>query len=140
MEGIFSARDLDLVDLPPSLNLIVAIAPADAVGFHLAPPTPSKRKKYRLTTHPLTTTPRFDPPRFGIATEAPLRAGNRRAAIRLDLWVSPGSATGDGYLSCSLARCMALQIGLSSRIISILTQYLPTSSSLAMGRLRERVP
>ncbi len=59
------------------LSLIVAIAPADAAVLHLAPPTPSKRKHRRLTTHPLITTPRFDSRRFGIVTEATMLGGNR---------------------------------------------------------------
>ena len=59
------------------LILIVGITHADAFVLHLAPPTPSKRKKRRLTTHPLITPPRFDSRRFGIVTETTRLAGNR---------------------------------------------------------------
>ena len=51
------------------LILIVGRAHAEAFVLHLAPPTPSKRKKRPITTNPLITTQRFDQRRFGIATE-----------------------------------------------------------------------
>jgi hypothetical protein len=59
------------------LILIVGIPPAEAFVLHLAPPTPSKRQKGRITTNPLSTTRRFDQRRFGIATAATRLAGNR---------------------------------------------------------------
>src|SRR3989441_5239787 len=59
------------------LILIVGIAQAEAFVLHLASPTPSKRKKCRITTNPLITTRRFDQRRFGIAAEATMLAGNR---------------------------------------------------------------
>ena len=59
------------------LILIVGITQAEAFVLHLAPPTPSKRKKRRITTNPLITTRRFDQRRCGIATEATMLAGNR---------------------------------------------------------------
>ena len=59
------------------LILIVGIAQAEAFVLHLAPPTPSKRKKRRITTNPLITTRRFDQRCFGIATEATMLAGHR---------------------------------------------------------------
>ncbi len=59
------------------LVLIVGRAQAEAFVLYLAPPTPSKRKKRRITTNPLITTPRFDQRRFGIATEATMLAGYR---------------------------------------------------------------
>ena len=58
------------------LVLIVGIAQAEACVLHLAPPTPLKRKKRRITTNPLLTTRGFDQRRFGIATEATMLAGN----------------------------------------------------------------
>ena len=42
------------------LVLLVGIAQAEALMLHLAPPTPSKRKKRCITTNPLLTTRRFD--------------------------------------------------------------------------------
>ncbi len=57
--------------------LIVGRTQAEAFVLHLAPPTPSKRHKGRITTNPLITTRRFDQRRFGIATEATMLAGNR---------------------------------------------------------------
>ncbi len=59
------------------LILIVGIAQAKAFVLHLAPPTPSKRQKGRITTNSLLTTRRFDQRRVGIATEATMRAGHR---------------------------------------------------------------
>ena len=59
------------------LILIVGITQAEAFMLHLAPPTPSKRQKCRITTNPLITTRRFDQRRFGIATEATMLAGNQ---------------------------------------------------------------
>jgi hypothetical protein len=59
------------------LILIVGIAQTETLVLHLAPPTPSKRKKRRVTTNPLLTTWRFDQRRFGIAAEATMLAGNR---------------------------------------------------------------
>jgi hypothetical protein len=59
------------------LVLRVGRAQAEAFVLDLAPPTPSKRKKRRITTHPLITTPRCDQRRFGIATEATMLAGDR---------------------------------------------------------------
>jgi hypothetical protein len=59
------------------LILIVGITQAEAFVLHLAPPTPSKRHKCRIITNPLLTTRRFDQRRFGIATEATMRAGYR---------------------------------------------------------------
>ena len=77
------------------LILLVGIAQAEAFVLHLAPPTPSKRQKGRITTNPLITTRRFDQWRFGIATEATMLAGNRfgfHAVVRhdLSLFVSMG--------------------------------------------------
>jgi len=77
------------------LILIVGITQAEAFVLHLAPPTPSKRQKGRITTNPLITTRRFDQWRFGIATEATMLAGNRfgfHAVVRhdLSLFVSMG--------------------------------------------------
>jgi hypothetical protein len=45
--------------------------------LHLAPSTPSKRKKRCITTNPLVTTRRFDQRRFGIAAEATMLASYR---------------------------------------------------------------
>jgi hypothetical protein len=45
--------------------------------LHLAPSTPSKRKKRCITTNPLVTTRRFDQRRFGIAAEATMLARYR---------------------------------------------------------------
>jgi hypothetical protein len=59
------------------LILIVGIAHTEAFVLYLAPSTPSKRKKRRITTHPLLTTRRFDQRRVGITTEATMLAGNR---------------------------------------------------------------
>ncbi len=59
------------------LVLIVGRAQAEAFVLYLAPPAPSKRKKRRITTNPLLTTPRFDERRLGIATEATMFAGDR---------------------------------------------------------------
>ena len=59
------------------LVLVVGIAQAEALMLHLAAPAPSKRKKCRITTHPLLTTRRFDQRRFGIATEPTMLAGYR---------------------------------------------------------------
>ncbi len=59
------------------LVLIVGRAQAEAFVLYLAPPTPSKRKKGRITTNPLMTTPRFDQRRLGIATETTMLAGYR---------------------------------------------------------------
>jgi hypothetical protein len=77
------------------LILIVGITQAEAFVLHLAPPTPSKRQKGRITTNPLITTRRFDQRRFGIATEATMLAGNRfgfHAVVQhgLSLFVSMG--------------------------------------------------
>ena len=58
------------------LIFIVGITQAEAFVLHLAPPTPSKRQKCRITTNPLITTRRFDQRRFGIATEATMLAGH----------------------------------------------------------------
>ena len=79
------------------LILIVGITQAEAFVLHLAPPTPSKRHKCRITTNPLLTTRRFDQRRFGIATEATMLAGNQcgfHAVIRhaLSLCVGMGLA------------------------------------------------
>jgi hypothetical protein len=79
------------------LILIVGITQAEAFMLHLAPPTPSKRQKCRITTNPLSTTRRFDQRRFGIATEATMLAGNQfgfHAVIRhaLSLFVGMGLA------------------------------------------------
>ncbi len=57
------------------LVLIVGRAQAEAFVFDLAAPAPLKRKKRRITTNPLITTPRFDQRRLGIATEATMLAG-----------------------------------------------------------------
>jgi hypothetical protein len=54
--------------------IIVGIAQAEAFVFDLAAPAPLKRKKRRITTNPLITTPRFDQRRLGIATEATMLA------------------------------------------------------------------
>ena len=59
------------------LILIVGVAHAEAFVLHLAPSTPSKRHKRRITTNPLLTTQRFDQRRVGIATEATMLTGNR---------------------------------------------------------------
>ena len=59
------------------LVLIVGRAQAEAFVLHLAPPAPSKRKKRRITTNPLITTPCFDQRRLGIATEATMLADDR---------------------------------------------------------------
>jgi hypothetical protein len=45
--------------------------------LHLAPSTPSKRKKRSVTTNPLATTWRFDQRRFSIAAEATMLASYR---------------------------------------------------------------
>jgi hypothetical protein len=79
------------------LILIVGITQAEAFVLHLAPPTPSKRQKCRITTNPLLTTRRFDQRRCGIATEATMLAGNQfgfHAVIRhaLSLFVGMGLA------------------------------------------------
>src|SRR5215470_2015172 len=58
------------------LILIVGITQAEAFVLPLAPPAPSSRQNCRITTNPLLTTRRFDQRRFGIATEAPMLAGN----------------------------------------------------------------
>ena len=59
------------------LVLIVRIAQAEAFVLHLAAPTPSKRKKGRITTNPLLTTRRFDQRRRRIAAESTMLAGYR---------------------------------------------------------------
>jgi hypothetical protein len=59
------------------LVLVVGIAQAEALMLHLAPPTPSKRKKRRITTNPLITAWGFDRRRFGIATETTMLSGDR---------------------------------------------------------------
>jgi len=59
------------------LILIVRIAHAEAFMLHLAPSTPSQRKKRCITTNPLVTTRRFDQRRFGIAAEATMLASSR---------------------------------------------------------------
>jgi hypothetical protein len=59
------------------LILVVGIAQAEAFVLHLAPSTPSKRKKRRITTNPLITTRCFDQRRFGIATEPTMLASYR---------------------------------------------------------------
>ena len=59
------------------LIFIVGITQAEAFVLHLAPPTPSKREKRRITTNPLITTRCFDQRCFGIATEAAMLAGYR---------------------------------------------------------------
>jgi hypothetical protein len=88
------------------LVLIVGIAQAEAFVLHLAPPTPSKRKKGYITTNPLIATRRFDQRCLGIATEATILAGYRfgfHAVVGHDLsWV-----VGMGLSSLALARCAA---------------------------------
>ena len=59
------------------LILIVGIAQTEAFVLHLAPSTPSQRKKRCITTNPLVTTRRFDQRRFGIAAEATMLASSR---------------------------------------------------------------
>ena len=58
------------------LVLIVGRAQAEAFVLHLAPPTPSKRQKRRITTNPLITTRGFDQRRLGIAAEATMLTGD----------------------------------------------------------------
>ncbi len=57
--------------------LIVGIAQTEAFVLPLAPPTSSKRKERRITTHPLITTRRCDQRRLDIATEATMLTSNR---------------------------------------------------------------
>ena len=59
------------------LILIVRITHAEAFMLHLAPSTPSQRKKRCITTNPLVTTRRFDQRRIGIAAEATMLASSR---------------------------------------------------------------
>ena len=59
------------------LVLIVGIAQTEALVLHVAPPTPAKRHKRRITTNPLLTTRRFDQRRVGITAEATMLASYR---------------------------------------------------------------
>jgi hypothetical protein len=59
------------------LILIMGIAQAKALMLHLTSTAASKRHKGRIATDPLLTTRRFHSRRFGIATEATMRAGYR---------------------------------------------------------------
>jgi hypothetical protein len=85
------------------LIFIVGIAHAEAFVLHLAPPTPSKRHKRRITTNPLLTTRCFDQWRIGIPTEATMLAGNRfgfHAVVRHGFSLSVGM----GLFGLALAR------------------------------------
>ena len=112
------------------LILIVGIAQAAAFVLHLAPSTPSQRKKRRITTNPLLTTRRFDQRRCGIATETTMLASHRfgfHAVVCHD----PSLVAGMGrHVSSSLARCTVLRTALASLILSISTR---PSWPVAMG-------
>ena len=113
------------------LIFIVGRTPAEAFVLHLTPPTPSKRKPGRITTHPLITTRRFHQRRFGIAPEATRLAGNRFGfhpigRHGLSLCVGMGC-----HVASALARCTAPPSALSYPIMSILPSLPPYA--VAMG-------
>ena len=119
------------------LIFIVGITQAEAFVLHLTPPTPSQRKKCRITTHPLITTRRFHQRRCGIATEATVLAGNRfgfHPIVRHGLSLCVGMGC---HVARALARCTASPSVLSSPMRSILP-YPPALSPWGLRRERTR--
>ena len=120
------------------LIFIVGITQAEAFVLHLTPPTPSKRKKCRITTNPLITTRRFHQRRCGIATEATMLAGNRfgfHPIVRHGLSLCVGMSC---HVASALARCTAPPSALSYPIMSILTYPPHALSPWGLGRERTR--
>jgi hypothetical protein len=120
------------------LILIVGIAQAEALVLHLAPPTPAKRQKRRITTNPLITTRRFDQRRCGIATEATMfssyRFGSHAVVCHaLSLCVGLGRDVAN-----ALTRGTAAPIALSSPIMSISTYPPPCAAALGACERAQR--
>lgn len=115
------------------LVFIVGIAHAEAFVLHLAPPTPSKRQKRRITTNPLLTT--------RLLTSGALASPQKRqyspeiglASMRLYVTVSPCPVVWGCSVLRSLARCTLARIALSSPIMSLSTRHPPTPGPVAMG-------
>src|SRR5207245_10773856 len=94
------------------------ITQAEAFVLHLAPLTPSKRQKGRVTTYPLLTTRRFDQRRLGITTKPAMLASNRLGFHAIVSHELPLCGSGESRSALrSEDRCIGSRIILCSWLI-----------------------